>query len=48
MTCIYCGEELEINTAFRCLFEDRLTHFDMGLNRYSKLCKKSPNKRHDY
>ena len=47
MRCVYCDEPLEVNTAMRVRFEDRLEHFDAGLNRYSKLCRKSPTKRHD-
>ena len=47
MVCRYCGESLEIASALSVRFEDRLIHFDIGLNRYSKLCRKSPNKRHD-
>jgi len=47
MTCVYCGAELDVDTSLRTSFEDRLIAWDAGLNRYSKLCKKSPSKRHD-
>jgi len=47
VTCIHCGAELDVDTALRTPFEDRLIAWDQGLNRYSKLCKKSPSKRHD-
>lgn len=46
MICEYCRAELDVDTALRTSFEDRLIAFDMGLNRYSKLCKQSPSKRH--
>ena len=47
MVCVYCGERLELNGALMVPFEDRLEHFDVGIQRYSKLCKSSPTRRHD-
>jgi len=49
MKCRYCGESLEVDSSLRVRFEDRLKHFDVGLQRYSVLCRKSPNRpqRHD-
>lgn len=49
MKCRYCGEALEVDTSLRVRFEDRLVAWDQGLQRYTKRCRKSPDRpqRHD-